>query len=87
MHVRNANTPGLAWTACGGTGGTGGMAVATERGGGGGGGGGGETAAAASAGGEGEALVATAEETKVKSKNCSFTLMNYKMHVFAPICF
>lgn len=63
------NAPGLAWTACGGTWGTGGMALGAEGGGGGGGGGGG-AAATASAAGEGAALAAaaTAEQPRERTK-------------------
>lgn len=61
------NAPGLAWTACGGTWDTGGMALGAE----GGGGGGGGAAATASAAGEGAALAAaaTAEENRERRTN------------------
>lgn len=71
MCCRACNAPGLAWAACVGTGGTGGMVVGIEGGGEGGGGGGG-AAAGASAAGDGTALAVAAEETELKKTGSCF---------------
>lgn len=75
---REGNKPGLAGAACGGTGGTVGMAVGVGAG---GGGGASAAAAGASAAGEGAALAAAAEEREVNKDKYSKGLMIWKTHI------